>query len=111
MGFFSWLTNDSKESIANYHSSRPTFTVYLLDNKGNCWKETEYNGYGDFGGKDFFELLAEMNGEEGREKGIDLFYEPDKDDVLYPNLVIDVDNWNWVNEKPERCPWQGYFYD
>lgn len=111
MGFSSWLTNDTKESISNIHASRPFFTVYLIDDKGNSWKEEAYLGYMEFGGKDFFELLAEMNGKKTRNEGIELYYDPEDDNIIYPNLVRDLDNWKWVNEKPEECPNQGYFYD
>ena len=62
MGFFSWNTMDTDNSIANEHSNRKTFRVQMMDNKGNVWTEDNYDGYGRFGGKDFYELLAEMNG-------------------------------------------------
>jgi len=62
MGFFSWKTQDTKRSIANVFSGKPVFTVYMIDHKGNKWEEPAYGGYGDFGGKDFYVLLAEMNG-------------------------------------------------
>lgn len=62
MGFFSWITQDTGKSIANRHSVRPTFPVTMTDNKGNKWHEKNYDGYGEFGGKDYYELIAEMNG-------------------------------------------------
>jgi hypothetical protein len=31
MGFFSWLTQDTNESIANNYSDRETFTVFMRD--------------------------------------------------------------------------------
>ena len=34
----------------------------MVDHLGNQWAEDSYNGYGEFGGKDFYELVAEMNG-------------------------------------------------
>ena len=50
MGVFSFLTTDTRESVPNiYQDERPTFTVYLKDNKGNVWKESSYQGYGEFG--------------------------------------------------------------
>jgi hypothetical protein len=33
----------------------------MVDHLGNQWIEDSYEGYGEFGGKDFYELLAEMN--------------------------------------------------
>lgn len=109
MGFFSWNTQDTNESIANNYSGSPTFTVYMFDDKGNVWKEDDYEGYGVFGGKDFYELLAEMNGLETRDQGITLFFDKEKDFVS-PNLARDK-NWEWIKEAPADCEYQGYFYD
>ena len=119
MGFFSWYTQDSGESIANNYSSRPTFPVFMVDDKGNKWREDNYEGYGVFGGKDYYELLAEMNGiatgdpEKDRQAGIDLAFKdsPAGDNIncKHPNLVEDP-NWEWRNDYPESCPNQGYFY-
>ena len=107
MGFFSWHTQDTNKSIANRHSDRPVFKVYMFDNKGNRWEEENYGGYGEFGGKDYFELLAEMNGLKNRSEGIDYSYE--SEECLYPNLSQDPD-WTWINEEPRRCSDQGFFY-
>lgn len=109
MGFFSFKTQDTGRSIANNYSSQPTFPVYMTDNQGNSWKEENYEGYGEFGGKDYFELLAEMNGlGSDRVAGIDLAYSGKP--FITPNLSEDP-NWEWVDEKPEDCEYQGYFYD
>ena len=110
MGFFSWKTQDTDKSISNSSSRRGTFTVYMSDNKGNKWREDEYDGYGRFGGKDYYELLAEMNGEDAdRGKGIDIAYSG-RSDIKFPNLS-EGDDWSYVDIGPERCPEQGYFYD
>ena len=64
MGQFSWITQDTFESIRNNlkgYKSR----AFMHDNKGNVWEEKEYEGYGVFGGKDFYQLLAEMNNAPG----------------------------------------------
>jgi len=116
MGFFSWLTQDTDRSISNVHSSRGAFTVYMTDNKGNVWKEDSYNGYGVFGGKDFYQLLAEMNNCEGltgeaekdRDIGIDLWFSGKQ--VLAPNLAENPE-WVWQLAKPVDCDCQGFFYD
>ena len=69
MGQFSWITQDTGRSI----SSITPFQVTMTDNKGNKWTENDYEGYGEFGGKDYFSLLSEMNGGNGdRDHGIDL---------------------------------------
>lgn len=65
MGQFSWFTQDTHHRIVNGEEH----TVYLVDDKGNKYKENFYEGYGVFGGKDFYELLAEMNGYSYKECG------------------------------------------
>jgi len=107
MGFFSWKTQDTDKSISNMHSERGSFFVVMHDNEGNKWTETEYDGYGEFGGKDYYELLAEMNGLTTAIEGIHLCYSDRP--CLYPNLTERID-WDWINEMPERCEYQGYFY-
>jgi hypothetical protein len=82
----------------------------MLDDKGNKWKEDNYDGYGVFGGKDYYELLAEMNGKSGRTEGIEIEFGPKSKDIKYPNFYEDP-KWTWVNEQPRNCPDQGYFYD
>jgi hypothetical protein len=78
MGFFSWKTQDTNKSIPSSHSCRPTFPVTLTDNKGGRWHEPNYDGYGVFDGKDYYVLVAEMNGkatgdmQETRVAGIQL---------------------------------------
>lgn len=108
MGFFSWKTNDTGESIANKYSNTKTFDVWMIDNKGNAWHEPEYEGYGVFGGKPFYELMAEMNG-IGWDEAIDKEQSPDKN-TLWPNLIrCDPGTYEWQNSKPERCEGQGYW--
>ncbi len=113
MGFFSWKTNDSNRSIPNSSSDRFTFTVYMRDNKGNVWIEEDYDGYGRFGGKDYYELLAEMNGlESDRDAGINIQYNSKRADIIYPALFEDAEcEWEWwEGVAPEDCEAQGYFY-
>ena len=77
MGFFSWITSDTKKSIPNIYSRHRTFTVTMIDDKGNKFTEHHYEGYGEFGGKDYYELLDEMNGGSGdRDNGIWLAHKP-----------------------------------
>ena len=109
MGFFSWHTQDTGRSIANTHSRHKTFTVYMLDNQGNVWEENNYDGYGVFGDKDFYELLAEMNGlESDRQKVINLAFSGKS--YTSPNLVESKSNWEYTTEEPEHCSDQGFFY-
>lgn len=127
MGFFSWRTMDTDKSISNNYSSRGAFKVDMLDDKGNVWTEPDYEGYGVFGGKDYYELLAEMNGVtsdlEGeaytdymRGKGISIAFKDNGSGdhtfaVKYPNLVEEAKGWRYNYYGPDSCPDQGYFYD
>lgn len=67
MGFFSWNTSDTKTSISNRWSTRPTFPVYMITEDGQIFEEKDYDGYGVFGGKDIFVLISEMNGYKGKD--------------------------------------------
>jgi len=107
MGFFSWKTQDTDRSIPNMYSDKPTFAVYMFDNNGNVWREDNYEGYGVFGGKDFYELLAEMNGLKTRLEGIDLSFSDEP--FISPNLY-EYPNRKWVNRHPIECESQGIFY-
>lgn len=62
MGFFSWKTSDTERSIPSSYSDRKTFTVHMITEDGQKFTEEEYEGYGVFGGKDIYELIAELNG-------------------------------------------------
>lgn len=60
MGFFSWDTADSKDSIMNNCTDKCE-TVYLLQPNGENIEEADYEGYGEFGGVDAYVWLAEHN--------------------------------------------------
>jgi len=115
------MTQDSDRQIGS--ESENTINVYMYDNEGNQWFEKGYEGYGEFGGMDYYELLAKMNGyseedledkallksiraigkAEMRDIGIALAFDPtgkkiktrDKGGkVLFPALVEDP-RYNW----------------
>jgi hypothetical protein len=120
MGFFSWNTCDTGESIANNCSTRPTFTVHMITPDGRVFTENDYEGYGEFGGKDFYDLLCDLNGlPEDRSAGIDLVFKnnPSGDNtpgVIYPKFVEDLEDdvvaqYNSL-PNPESCEAQGFFY-
>ncbi len=115
MGFFSWKTSEG-QSIANWHSSRPTFTVWLVLPDGTKYQEDCYDGYGEFGGKDFYEVVAGLNGHanaaaDARSAGLDLSFKDDQTGVVLPRFTSDPDaKWEDLKD-PEPCPDQGYFYD
>lgn len=114
MGFFSWMTCDTNESISNQFSARGARTVYLLQPEGKPPIEEEnYEGYGDFGGIDAYVWLATNNGlgaTADRYAGIDLFFS-DKP-IEFPlkfSFNKDAVYEDWPTSKD--CPDQGYFYD
>ena len=119
MGFFSWLTSDTGRSIPNHYSNRPTFKVHMITEDGQVFTEDNYEGYGEFGGKDFYELLAELNGKTNRNEGIDIAFKNNpsgdynrtfKMPKIVENLPSDiVKDWDSI-PYPESCPDQGFFY-
>ena len=117
-GQFSWMTQDSNKQIGS--EKQNTIDVYMYDNEGNKWKETKYDGYGVFGGMDFYDLVATMNGYDAdREKGIDLAFgklktKDKKRKTLFPALVEDP-RYNWkrhnFTEQPENDPNQSWYQE
>ena len=113
MGFFSWKTMDTERSIPSSYSDRETFRVTMTDDKNNRWLEKNYEGYGVFGGKDYYELLDEMNGGTGdRESGIEKAFDDspmgDNPNIVFPSLTEDGAYRGPVG--PETCEYQGFFY-
>tara|TARA_R110000751_G_scaffold271119_1_gene370886 strand:+ start:2699 stop:3040 length:342 start_codon:yes stop_codon:yes gene_type:complete len=112
MGVFSWKTQDTDKSIAvdGNPAGVEHFRVTMTDNKGNRWHEPNYGGYGEFDGKDYYELLAQMNGGEGRGFGIELTYNKEGKKFITPNLTENPMH-KWTDNTPEDCEHQGFFYD
>lgn len=117
MGFFSWKTLNTEKSIPSVYSSRDPLKVLMLDNDQNYWTEHYYEGYGVFGGKDFYELVAEMNGKCDRIDGINMYFNKDKDKkYIFPNLLEWDEDYqgtppDWVDVKPKDCEFQGFWYN
>jgi hypothetical protein len=119
-GQFSWMTQDDGEQIGS--EKQNTITVYMHDNEGSSWKEIDYEGYGVFGGLDYYSLLAKMNGypEEDRGDGIDLAFGKKKPKnskkVLFPALTSGKklkSNHDFTKE-PESDPnqsWDSSYYN
>ena len=89
----------------------------LVDSEGN--RISKYDGYGEFGGKDYYELLAQMNGIENpdRQAGIDLAFDDKKvkaGGVLFPALVT-TPNYNWkkhnFSQEAENDPNQSWYQE
>lgn len=129
-GQFSWMTQDTGDQIGS--EKQNTIDVYMYDNQGNQWYENRYEGYGEFGGMDYYELLAKMNGyseedvktmkgsfKELRQLGIDLAFGKIKTKdkgrkVLFPALVTDP-KFNWkrhdFTQEAESDPNQSWYQE
>ena len=117
-GQFSWMTQDTNDQIGSEKLN--TIDVYMYDNEGNKWKETRYDGYGIFGGMDYYDLVATMNGYDAdRQKGIDLAFgklktKDKKRKTLFPALVTDP-RYNWkrhdFTEEAEGDPNQSCYQE
>ena len=109
-GQFSWMTQDTGQQIGSQDENM--IPVYMFDDKGKYYYENNYDGYGEFGGKDYYDLVAEMNGYtaddaekfggtfgELRGIGIKLAFgelEPKNGGpVLFPALVTKPDKFNY----------------
>lgn len=86
MGVFSWITSDTKQPIWIYSFQ---FRVYLVSPTGKYWAEDHYDGYGVFGGKDFYQLVAELNEDKLKSPLTDI---TDTDRLLGINLLCDDEN-------------------
>ena len=90
-GQFSWFTQDTNQQIGSEDENTLPF-VYMHDDKGNKWLEKRYEGYGVFGGKDYYELLDQMNGGSGdRSEGIRLAFDDaavSAGKILFPALTV-----------------------
>ena len=63
MGLFSFTTGDTGESIPVGGTGR-SFSVFMVLPDDTIIEEPAYEGYGDFGGRDFFGVVAEFNSPE-----------------------------------------------
>jgi len=113
-GQFSWMTQDTGQQIGSQDENQ--IPVYMFDDKGKYYYENDYEGYGVFGGKDYYELLDQMNGGSGdRERGIDLAFGKEKtgNEILFPALVTSPSNFNYKNhdftKEPESDPNQSWY--
>ena len=125
-GQFSWITSDTDQQIGSERQN--TIDVWMYDNEGNSWYENRYEGYGEFGGMDYYELLAKMNGyseedlkkgQEMRGIGIDLAFKKLKTKdkgkkVLFPALVANG-KYNWkrhdFTQEAESDPNQSWYQE
>lgn len=116
-GQFSWMAQDTGNQIGSEKEN--TIAVTMFDDKGTKWLERKYDGYGNFGGKDYYELLAQMNGVENadRQDGIDIAFGKMKikGDVLFPALIEEPNRFNFkrhdFTQEPENDPNQSWYQE
>lgn len=96
-GQFSWMTQDTGQQIGSQDKNK--IPVYMFDNNGKYYYEDNYNGYGEFGGMDYYELLDKMNGGIGdRSEGIRKAFDAPAvaaGEILFPALVTDPYKFNY----------------
>ncbi len=137
MGFFSWITQDSGKSIPSRFSKQKTFAVTMRSPTVD-YLEDNYEGYGIFGGKDYYELLAEMNPQltleltnnppKRLQKGLLKLGDPTElrhvgihmssqagnwialERLLYPQLIENPTVEVDFHDRVADCPYQGFFY-
>ena len=115
MGFFSWKTSDTQETIWNEHCGDKCKPVKMLLPDGSVIIEESYEGYGVFGGIDFYEAVSTLNGyAPDRGKGISLmdvnYHESAPRRIIAPKLVS-IGCTKTYAELPdsESCSSQGFF--
>jgi hypothetical protein len=111
------MTQDTGQQIGSEKEN--TIPVYMFDNKGRYYYEKNYDGYGDFGGKDYYELLAQMNGYSrgDRMDGIDMAFgkmkTPNGGPVLFPALVTKPNEFDYrthdFTKEAETDPNQSWY--
>lgn len=123
MGCFSWFTQDkSHKRIVIGESTKPIFMIGKVGNEMRTYMQREpYGGYGVFGGKDYYELMAEMNGktladfdgdaDKLRSEGIRMAFDGDpygySKKWKHPTLTL-VEGDYHNGEAPESDPDQGF---
>jgi len=121
MGLFSWMTCDTNRSIPCLYSCRPLFPVFVLCPDGTKIEEKVYEGYGEFGGRDIYQLVAEWNcpeecdGDVEHDRCVGIRIACDDADnarLKFPIKIAENADSKYDNMPPSKgCPHQGYFYD
>ena len=111
MGQFSWLDCKTEEQIVD-DKVRDVYVLVPKEFGGGHIKETCYDGYGNFGGHDIFDLVADWNRE----------ILSSKPNFIFPYAVNRAkylsDNYGWKSDYSERIilqirdePWFEFWAD
>lgn len=123
MGCFSWFTQDnSHKRIVIGEVKKPIYMIGEINGTLVTYIENaHYDGYGVFGGKDYYEFMAQMNGktladfggdrDKLRKVGIDMAFDGDSHGMStkwkHPTLTLVEGNYH-NGEAPESDPDQGF---
>ena len=112
MGVFSWITSDTGQSVSSNGGN-----AKMILPCGGEYVEMHYEGYGRFGGIDFFEMVAHLNGYEfmrwgdsdKRSKGLNLYWRyrdayepstPDSIDLPFEEFKETISNFEQMMGRP-----------
>lgn len=125
MGCFSWFTQDKSHTrIVIGSVKKPIYMIGEVDGRRVTYTESEhYDGYGNFGGKDYYEFMAEMNGktlvdfdgadpkDQLRSAGINMAFDGDPYGMSikwkHPTLTLVAGDYH-DGDAPESDPDQGF---
>ena len=107
-GFFSWTCCKTGQSIAaTYSPAPPSASLAVCLFPDGKILEGEYDGYGNLGGEDVFEVL----GGGDREAGIDMDLENPTRTVLKWVLKVYYEGEAYEQlPTSQTCEYQGFFY-
>lgn len=122
MGFFSWLTCDTNETLWNKYTGKSK-PFYVLRPNMNSLYFVDYDGYGRFISEtgevtDAHVLIAQLNNvsdinktlDELRDIGIKMHFNPELFNVTYFLKISFNPNTRYEDyPRSENCPNQGYF--
>lgn len=125
MGCYSWFTQDPSHTRIVISADLFEKPIHMIGKvNGEIVTYTEkygYDGYGHFGGKDYYEFMAEMNGktladfggdkDKLRQAGIDMAFDGDlrgySKKWSHPTLTLVEDDYH-NGEPPKSDPDQGF---
>lgn len=74
----------------------------MITEDGQIYTEDSYGGYGEFGGKDIYELIADMNGLDSREDAVSLLYKTQITNGERTYTAGGKDFFNWQEILPQE---------
>ncbi len=113
MGYFSWRCAVTGKSIACVASTRGPVPCVVVCPDDTAIREDCYDGYGDFGGYDIYELVAQWHGQAGRDAGLGIAFS-EEGPPEYPIKIVALSAYTGQRydelNPSEPCEYQGFFY-